>query len=133
MSTRSVLAILIAILFPLSLPAQGCPQQTTENVAASLTYGPQTECTGIDYKLGNVVISTTRSGCPTFAIYVPEHEIAVATNADTKVQVAGQSPITLIAFRCDKSYLIFIPLSSTCVVASTSTMGTVLRLITVSC
>ncbi len=134
MNTRSVLVILIAFLLPLPLLAQGsCPQQTTEHVPGSVQNGPPTECTGIDYKLAGVTISTTESACPTFAIYTPPHEIARPNNAETKVQVVGHSPITLITFRCDRSYLLFIPLSSSCAVAGTSTVGTVMRLITVPC
>ena len=133
MSSRFLLATLVAVLFPLSLLAQGCPREVTKHIGADIEYGPLTACTGIDYKLGNVTISTTQTGCPTFAIYTPPHEVADATLAETKVNVVAQVPITLISFRCDRSYLIFIPLSSSCVVASTSSIGTVLRMVTVPC
>ena len=133
MSSRFMLAALAAVLFPLSLLAQACPREMTQHVPAHIDYGPMTACSGIDYKLGNVVISTAQSGCPTFAVYTPPHEIAASTTAETKVSVAAQVPITLITFTCDRSYLIFIPLSSSCIVASTTSIGTLLRLVTVSC
>ena len=133
MSSRFTMAALAAVLFPLSLLAQSCPREMTQHVPANIAYGPLTACTGIDYKFGGVAISTTQSGCPTFAVYTPPHEIAVSTTAETKVNVAAQVPITLITFSCDRSYLIFIPLSSSCIVSSTASIGTVLRLITVPC
>jgi hypothetical protein len=113
--------------------AQGdCPREKTQSVAQDIAYGPSVNCGGLSYSLGGVTLSTT-TGCPLFVLITPAHETAVATTALTQVKHVGTDAVRIFFFSCRTSYLLFIPISSTCVFDNAANAGTVLRLTTVSC
>jgi hypothetical protein len=134
MHSRLVAAITVAASLCLSVAAQSsCPRERTKVVAADTSFGPPQYCPGVGYNLGGVQLQFPANACPMHLVYTPGHELSEPSQADTMVQVVGQNPITMVTFRCERSYLIFIPLGSTCVADRTFNLGTVLRLVTVPC
>jgi hypothetical protein len=132
--TWKLLMVCAAALFLGSIGhAQGdCPREKAQSVPRDITYGPSVSCGGLSYSLGGLSLSTT-TGCPLFVLITPAHEIAVPTSAMTKVEHVGNDAVRIFFFSCRTSYLLFIPISSTCVFDNAANAGTVMRLVTVSC
>lgn len=110
-----------------------CPREMAVPQPASVTNGPPGPCTGIDYEIGGVTVTTKAVACPTFAVFIPPHDVSGPTKNRTKVAETGQVPITMVMFRCVRSYFVIIPLGLECVATSTQNAGAVRQLQTVPC
>lgn len=126
-------ATAVALLVSVSPAQGGCPRERTRTVAPQLDYGPKQGCAGIDYRLGDLQLSSQQAACPTFVIYTPQHEQPEPSANETKLQLLRFDDVTMVSFRCDRSYLLFIPLGTTCVVDQVVRIGAVPRLLTVPC
>lgn len=134
MSSRVLTQLVCAMAIAAAAAAQDtCPMQTTQHVAGDVTYGPPQRCGGIDYQIGDVQISTMRDGCPLFAIYVPPHDVAVASATRTQVDVVGTLPITQLTFRCDTRWFLVVPIGSSCIADKQLNVGTVQQLLSRPC
>lgn len=128
------IALLTAALLHGATAAQDhCPQQSSQAQAASIQTGPPGACAGTNYELAGVQITTALVPCPTFCIYTPPHDLVVASTKKVRITTAALNPITMIKFRCDRSYFLIIPLGLACVVDNTATIGQVRSLTTVPC
>jgi hypothetical protein len=131
---RLIAAITVAASLCLSAVAQlDCPRERTKVIPAATTFGPPQNCPGAGFQLGGVQLQFPANTCPLHLIYTPAHEIAAPSDADTMVRMVAQDPITMVAFKCERSYFVIIPWGSTCVVDRVFNIGTVLRLTTVPC
>ncbi|MCU0862842.1 MAG: hypothetical protein MUC36_03530 [Planctomycetes bacterium] len=132
-------AITVAAFMCLSAVAQikpaasNCPKERTQLVAADLSFGPPQNCPGVSFNFGGLQVLFPANTCPMHMIYVPLHETAVPSATDTYVRHIATDPITMVTFRCERSYFFIIPLGSTCVTDRTLTVGSVMRLITSPC
>jgi hypothetical protein len=132
-------AITVAAFTCLSAVAQikpapsNCPRERTQLVAADLSFGPPQNCPGASFNFGGLQVQFPANACPLHMIYIPPHEIAAPAQTDTYVRHIATDPITMVTFKCERSYFIVIPLGSTCVADRTFTIGSVMRLITTPC
>jgi len=136
MNWRVSRSLLLAATFLGPVAAQqggDCPGEMASPRPASITNGPPGPCTGTDYEIGGVSVTTRAVACPTFAVFIPPHDEAQASTKRTMVKETGQVPITMVTFRCERSYLLFIPLGLECVVSGTQNAGFVRLLTTVPC
>ena len=135
MNSRSLLAATFAgfLAVPMMAQASSCPREKARHVPLDVFYGPTQDCGGFTYSVGGVQIGGHKKGCPLFIIVTPPHDVAEATTLETKVQVTGIIPITMVTFACVTDWLIFIPVGSTCTLDRTAAVGTVQSLITVPC
>jgi len=134
MYSRLIAAITVAVWLCLSAVAQStCPRERTKVVAADTTFGPPQNCPGAGFQLGGVQLQFPANTCPLHLIYTPAHEIAQPSESETMVRLVAQDPITMVTFRCERSYLIIIPWGSTCVVDRVFNVGMVMRLTTIPC
>ena len=136
MSLHVSRSLLLAATFLGPVAAQqgdNCPREMAVAQPASITNGPPGPCTGIDYQIAGVTITTTAVACPTFAVFIPPHDLAKPSKNRTMVDESRQIPITMVKFRCERSYLLFIPLGLECVAGDTQNAGTVRQLKTVPC
>ena len=128
------IALLTAVLLQGATSAQdNCPQESAQAQPSTIQTGPPGACTGTDYQLAGVQITTAVVPCPTFCIYTPPHDIVVASTKRVRIETAALNPITLIRFRCDRSYFLIIPLGLQCVIDGTVVIGQVRSLTTVPC
>ncbi len=130
-------ASLFAAVFALGaaafVPAQeSCPMQEARTVAQTITYGPNVACAGLSYSIPGLQL-TTATGCPLFATITPDHEVAVPSSKRTYVVSVGVSAGKLIYFGCRTSYLIFIPIGSSCEHLRDVNFGAYPRLTTAAC
>lgn len=131
---RSVLAFAGAAVCAASLAAQtSCPMQTTQHVPANITFGPTQACGGISATLPDLQVRIDGGRCPTFAVYVPPHDVAVPSQHQTYVEVVSQQPITMVTFECQTSWFLILPIGSECVASKSSTIGSVLSLVARPC
>lgn len=115
------------------VPAQeSCPMQEARSVAQTIAYGPNVACAGLSYSIPGLQI-TTATGCPLFATVTPDHEVAEPSRKRTYVVSVGMSAGKLIFFGCRTSYLIFIPIGSTCEYLRDVNFGAYPRLTTKAC
>ncbi|MFN7589747.1 MAG: hypothetical protein ACK501_00500 [Planctomycetota bacterium] len=136
MSLHVSRSLLLAATFLGPVAAQqgdDCPREMAVAQPASVTNGPPGPCTGIEYQIAGVTVTTKAVACPTFAVFIPPHDQAGPSKNRTMVEETGQVPITMITFRCERSYFVFIPLGLECVVTGTQNAGTVRQLKTVPC
>jgi len=135
MSSRSLLAATFAGLLavPMLAQAASCPEEKARHVPLDVLYGPSQACGGFTYTIGGVQIGANQKGCPLFVIVTPPHEIAEPSSQQTRVQVTGTSPITMATFTCTTTWILFIPIGTSCTLDKTIQTGTVQSLITVSC
>jgi hypothetical protein len=114
-SIRPIRATAVAALFAAAtLTAQDrCPNTMAVRVPASVQYGASVACSGVTYSSGGVTL-TTATGCPLFATIAPEHHDIAPTTKRTKAVEIGARPGIVAFFVCRTSYLIFIPIGSTC-------------------
>ena len=134
MSSRSLLAAMFAGFLAVPMLAQvACPMEKARHVPLDVDYGPAQECGGFSYTVGGVQIGATQKGCPLFIIITPPHDIAEPSILETKVQVTGVSRITMVTFKCTTTWILFIPIGTSCTADQTILGGTVQNLITVSC
>lgn len=135
MNLRSLLSATFAGLLAVPMLAQtsSCPMQKARHVPLDVFYGPTQDCGGFTYSVGGVQIGGTQKGCPLFIIVTPPHDVAEPSSLDTKVQVTGFIPITMVTFICVTDWLLIIPVGSTCTLDRTTTLGSVQSLITVPC
>ncbi|MBL9076307.1 MAG: hypothetical protein JNL08_02310 [Planctomycetes bacterium] len=124
----------LALAAALPLAAQTpCPMQTTLHVPDSVVYGPQQDCGGVSYQLPDLQIQLDGGTCPTFVVYVPPHDVAVAATTLTFVEVIGHQPITMIQFECQTKWLLILPIGSECAASKPRTIGTVPQLLARPC
>lgn len=134
MNVRSIAATLFTFPLALSLSAQGnCPHEKTQHVEATLKTGPAQKCGGVDYKLGDLHVSTIQDGCLQFAIYTPGYDIAVTSPHATMVEVVSLQPVTTMAFGCKQDWFLFFPIGSSCALMSQTTGGSVPLMVTRPC
>lgn len=134
MNVRSIVATLLTFSLALSLGAQGsCPHEKTQHVEASLQTGPAQKCGGVDYKLGDLRVSTIQDGCLQFAIYTPGHEIAVSAPYETLVEVTSLEPVTTMTFGCKQDWFLFFPIGSSCALERQTNTGSVRLMVTRPC
>jgi hypothetical protein len=133
MNWKSLLAVTAALLLAVLVPAQdNCPRTKAVTVPGSVSYGPVVNCAGLSYSVPGLTLQTA-TGCPLFATLIPDHEIAEATRDRTMVRVNATVPGKMVFFQCRTSYLIFIPLGSTCVFDREFNFGSYMRMTTVGC
>ncbi|HEX6810149.1 MAG TPA: hypothetical protein VF384_00875 [Planctomycetota bacterium] len=135
MSSSSILALAFAsfLAVPVLAQASSCPMQKARHVPLDVRYGPAQDCGGFSYAVGGVQIGAQAKGCPLFVVVTPPHEVAEPSPLDTKVQVTGTSPVTMVSFICDTDWILFIPIGSSCTLDRTVVVGAVQSLITVPC
>ncbi|MFO1031758.1 MAG: hypothetical protein U1F60_11810 [Planctomycetota bacterium] len=123
MNWRFVPTLLSAAFFLTSLVAQDCPREKAESRPAAIHNGPPGNCSGIEYEVGGIRLTSKTVACPTFVVFIPPHDHAVASDKDTYAHVTGTLPITMIKFECQREYLIIIPLGLQCVAGATQSIG----------
>lgn len=134
MNVRSIAATLFTLPLVLSLGAQdNCPHEKTQHVAANLQAGPAQTCGGVDYKLGDLRVSTIQDGCLQFVIYTPGHDVAVPSPHATMVEVVSLQPITTVVFGCKQDWFLFFPIGSSCALESQTNSGSVPLMVTRPC
>lgn len=135
MNSRYLLAATFAGLLALPMLAQAspCPMEKAKHVPLDVHYGPSQNCGGFTYSIGGVQIGANQKGCPLFIIVTPPHEIAEPSSLETKVQVTGTSNITMVTFKCTTTWILFIPIGTSCTLDQAIPTGQVQSLITVSC
>jgi hypothetical protein len=130
---RRLFAAVAALLAAAFLPAQdSCPMQEARTVPQTIAYGPNVACAGLSYSIPGLQI-TTATGCPLFATITPDHEVADPSRKRTYVVSVGMSAGKLIFFGCRTSYLIFIPIGSSCEYLNDVNFGAFPRLTTKAC
>jgi hypothetical protein len=124
MNARSLAALLAAMLAP--LPAQDpCPDNTIKPIPTNVVSLASVPCgAGVKIDVGAAVYEVKEGLCPASiriepARDIPSHEPGCGTYAE----VANQVDVVEIEFRCVKSYLIFIPLGSSCEVKDRHIVG----------
>lgn len=133
MNGKSLLAAMAASFAAMAAPAQtGCPKEKTSTVPQSVAYGASVSCSGLTYSIPGLTITTT-TGCPLFVTVTPAHEVAVPSESRTQVQVHRLEAGKILFFQCRTSYLIFIPISSTCAFDRDVNFGAYPRMTTVPC
>ncbi len=123
MNWRFVPTLLSAAFLLASVVAQDCPREKAESRPASSHNGPPGNCSGIEYEVGGIRVSSKTVACPTFVIFTPPHDVAAASNKETYAHVTASLPITMIKFECEREYLIIIPLGLKCVAGATQNVG----------
>lgn len=117
---------IIAFLLVLSttLLAQECPDMTVERQPLQQTIGPVVGCASLSYRWNGLQVGTGVQGCPMFVVIRPEHD-APRSQPDSKtfVRPAGRMAVTQLVFTCTYSYLLFIPISSSCNLSSDRVIG----------
>lgn len=117
-----------------STPAQTpCPMQTTLHVPEDVKLGPNQDCGRVDYGVIEIGSRLKADTCPTFVIYTPPHDIAVAATTQTYVDVLQTLPITMVTFECRTRWLLFLPIGSNCAPSQPSNVGFVQSLIARPC
>lgn len=107
-----------------ALSAQSCPDMVVRRQPLQQTIGPVLNCSSIQYRWRNIQIGNGVVGCPMFVVIRPEHDApASQPGSGTYVRPAGRSAITQLVFSCDISYLLFIPISSSCNLMSDRIVG----------
>lgn len=135
MNLQSLISATFAgfLAVPMLAQASSCPREKTRHVPLDVAYGPSQDCGGFTYTIGGVQIGAAQKGCPLFIIVTPPHDVAEPSTLETKVQVTGIIPITLVTFTCATDWLLFIPIGSSCTLDQSVPVGTVHSLITVPC
>ena len=135
MNSRYLLAATFAGLLAVPMLAQAspCPMEKAKHVPLDVRYGPSQNCGGFTYTIGGVQIGANQKGCPLFIIVTPPHEIAEPSSLETKVQVTGTSPISMVTFTCTTDWFLIIPVGSSCTLDRSVNIGAVQNLITVPC
>ena len=135
MNLRPLLSMTFAGLLaaPMLAQASACPMERARHVPLDVFYGPSQECGGFTYTVGGVTIGANQKGCPLFIIVTPPHDIAEPSSQETKVQVTGTSPISMVTFYCATAWFLIIPVGSDCTLDQSLVIGTVQSLITVPC
>ena len=135
MNSRSLLSATFAGLLAVPMLAQAspCPMEKAKHVPLDVFYGPSQNCGGFTYTVGGVQIGANQKGCPLFIIVTPPHDIAEPSLLETKVQVTGTSPISMVSFTCSTDWFLIIPVGSSCQLDRSVVLGTVQSLITVPC
>jgi hypothetical protein len=110
-----------------------CPHQQAQSVPQDVTYGPDQDCGGVNYRVGEFQLSSRLGTCPLFVLITPPHDQVVPSPLHTRVEVIAQQPITLSVFECSKTYLLFFTIDSTCAQSQQSNIGVVPTLLTVPC
>lgn len=112
--------------------AQKCPRERAVTVAQTSVYGASVTCSGLSYSIPGLTITTT-TGCPLFVTVTPDHEVAMPATSETMVRAHTTVPGKIIFFQCRTSYLIFIPISSTCAFEREVNFGAFSRMTTIPC
>jgi hypothetical protein len=116
-----------------AIPAQSsCPKEQAQTIPQSTVFGPAATCAGLSYSIGGLQI-TTATGCPLFVTITPDHEVAKPSKQETMVVANGVAPGKLIFFACRTTYLIFIPIGSSCEYLRDVNFGAFPRLTTAPC
>ncbi len=114
MNTKTLIGVLTAFSLAAGVGAQTpCPRTTAAVVPVNAQYGAAIACAGLTYSVGGLTLSTA-TGCPLFVTIEPRHDTAQPTKAETKAEIVNWTAGKIVYFRCRISYLIFIPISSTC-------------------
>lgn len=131
MNTRILLAALA--LAAAAIPAQSsCPKEKAVTVPQHTVFGPLATCAGLSYSTGGLQV-TTATGCPLFVMITPDHEVSQPSKQETMVVANGVTPGKLIYFACRTTYLIFIPIGSSCEYLRDVNFGAFQRLTTAPC
>jgi hypothetical protein len=118
---------------PAARAQDNCPMQTTESQPDHLLTGPMSNCKGIDLRIGSLVVSTPQNTCPTFVVYTPAHETAIASKNRTMVDVLSSHAVLLLRFDCQQDWFLIFPIGSSCVLESTRNIGMVHRMVARPC
>lgn len=132
MNYTSLMAAVAAFSLGVTAVAQKCPKERATTVPQSTAYGASVSCAGLSYSIPGLTITTT-TGCPLFVTVTPDHEVAAPAATETQVRVNATVPGKILFFQCRTSYLIFIPVSSTCAFEREVNFGAYLRMTTISC
>lgn len=113
----------VAPLFlAVSAVAQNCAHTEAVQVREPnpVRYGAVVSCSGLNLVIDGIALQVN-TGCPLFVeIYPDTYSSTKLTTADTEAVLDQHQSITTHFFRCNVSYLIFIPISSTCEWKSTT-------------
>ena len=123
MNLRFVSTLLSAAFLLTSLVAQDCPRERVESRPATIQNGPPGNCSGLEYEVGGIRVATKAVVCPTFVIFTPPHDVAVASTKNTYVHETASLPITFIKFECVREYFLVIPLGLKCEAGETKNVG----------
>ncbi len=131
---RIPFAAALLTMLAASTPAQTpCPMQTTLHVPENVSIGPVQDCGDLDYSVIEVGGHIDGGKCPTFLVYTPPHDIAVASTTQTYVDVLQTLPITLVTFQCTTRWFLFLPIGSNCAASKPSNVGYVQSLLARPC
>lgn len=133
MNWRFVPTLLSAAFLLTSLMAQDCPHEKVVSRPAAIHNGPPGNCSGIEYDVGGIRVTSKNVTCPTFVVFVPPHDAAAPSDKATYAHVTASLPITMVKFECRREYLLFIPLGLQCVAGETQSVGFVRLMETRSC
>lgn len=134
MKKRFPIAAAAALLCAsVALAQDNCPHKKSSHVAQSIVFGPSVSCSSVELHWGGLVLNPPGNGCPLFAVITPAHDEEMDSEFRTQCVESSTMPVTLLTIECVRRYIIFIPISSTCVVTGSQNIGTVRNLLTVAC
>jgi hypothetical protein len=108
--------IAASLLLGLTAAAQACPKTESVDVTEPnpIRYGASVSCSGLSFSVPGLTLTTT-TGCPLFVEIHPDtYSVVRSTKADTEAVSDQQQSIVTHFFKCEVSYIIFIPISSSC-------------------
>lgn len=127
-------AFTAAIALMAAAQAQDCPYLRARHVDARWQLGPVVACSGgVNVAIQGVAMKTPPNVCPLFIVITPTHDVAERTSEPTRVVAVRQIAEQLAFFQCQTDWLLFIPLSSSCVMTQLRNIGALDQLHTVPC
>lgn len=122
-----------ALLLGAGAFAQACPHTAARTVPQQITFHGTRECGSVEIRFGGVALTPPRSGCPLLVSYVPEHEVEEPSQSETRAEITGTEPTYLLSYKCERTMLWFVVLSSDCRLDRWFVSGKVYRRRTVPC
>lgn len=120
MNLFRTVAIALALAVPVSAqvpPGMDCPHIGVRTEAPRFdVVGTQTCDAGIAGNFGTINIQASHATCPLLILITPTRDVPAAVpGCWTYAAAAGHAAVERIAFTCETTWLLFIPLYDTCV------------------
>ena len=132
--TKRFAAAAAVVLVAASVLGQdACPRTRALHVPDSIRFNGAQNCGSISLNVGTLEVTSPGQGCPLLAIYLPQHEIEVQSNGETRTQVHARTSARVFHFHCTQEWFLFVPWGSGCAVNRVVNAGPLLRMTTVSC
>lgn len=128
------LAMLACCTFTTTAAAQNCPHTRARHIDESLRFWGKRDCGNLVLRIGGISVTDEQDqGCPLLANYVPAHDVEEPSPLQTRTQVVTTTPTLTFFFKCERIYLLIVPIGSDCRVDRTVNNGVVTVLSTMPC